>query len=100
MFFLWCFNKKIKGGNIILPENKIIRDSIVDIVDRRVLREAIDNAIFNEKQRKIARLYYLEKVSLKEISKELGYSESSVYKENLKIAPKLYKSLKLVLERL
>lgn len=69
-------------------------------MDRRIIREAIDNAIFNEKQKNIARLYYLEKISLKEISKKLGYSESSIYKENLKIAPKLYKSLKLVLERL
>lgn len=71
-----------KNTHFIQPEEKVSKDEL-----NKKLKEALD--ILTEKEKKVILLYYYEELTLKEISKVLGVSESRVSQLHTKALKKM-----------
>jgi hypothetical protein len=71
-----------KNTHFIQPEEKVSKDEL-----NEKLKEALE--ILTEKEKKVILLYYYEELTLKEISKVLGVSESRVSQLHTKALKKM-----------
>lgn len=76
----------ISNSNIETPENHFEKQEL-----KSMLMEAINS--LNEKERKVVTLYYFEELTLKEISKIMGVSESRISQIHSKAVLKLQSKL-------
>ena len=90
---LVSLDEYLEQGSDISPEgnNKSCFESPEQVVDRQELKRTLAEAIesLNENEQKVIAFYYYEELTLKEISKVLGVSESRVSQLHTKALKKM-----------
>lgn len=75
-----------KNSHFIQPEDKVQENEL-----KKVLKDTLE--MLTEKERKVVELYYYEELTLKEISKVLGVSESRISQLHTKALLKMRKKM-------
>lgn len=90
---LVSLDEYLEQGSDILPEgnNKSCFESPEQVIDRQELKRTLTEAIeaLNDNEQKVIAFYYFEELTLKEISKVLGVSESRVSQLHTKALKKM-----------